>query len=225
MLQVEAAHGRPSRIVQSAAHLAAVEVLLLDCRGVAERERRLLHRGDRPPEVDQHVPVLQEPLGLLVADFLSRPPLHRRLVVVDVRAPGRQAAVRRAGGVATHDVPEDKHPGCAGDLLHQGLDLRIVDLADRLLVGEVGHRGAAVQEHEAVLLQVQPVLDRPGVADHHRMVDRRPVGRLALARIEDRRLAGHDIGDDGADGAGFLGGSHGRVSSRIGRRLVSAAAV
>ncbi len=78
------------------------------------------------------MPVRQQPFGFLGPDQFAHPPLHRGLVIVDVGPAGGQAAVGRALGVGADDLAEHQHPGGAGDLLHQGFDLRIVDLPDRV---------------------------------------------------------------------------------------------
>src|SRR6267143_6376068 len=155
-------------------------------RVVDLEDQRLVapHLGEVEPAVAR---VVLQAIGLadavriapLVAHDLPHALRPRPLGVVVVRRKHRLAhqlrlalgLVARAQGVVEH-----RHALRARELLHQLLELGVVDRLELPRVEEVLHRAGMIDEHEAVLVEREFLARRPAIADLHRV---RP---LAAAR-------------------------------------------
>src|SRR5882762_7181358 len=186
---------------------------------VRDRERVGLDRLIcRAPHLDDGEAALQEGVRFArqqIANPLRPGPL--RIVVVHVEH-GLAHELRLALGLVARaqGVIEDDDPRGAGNLLHQRLDLGIVDALQFIGVEEIADPRPVLDEFEACDLQIELVLQRPAVADRHRPL--LGLARLAAANVPRAEGLVHrfhaavdGVVEPGGHRAGF--GSKGRCSA------------
>src|SRR5690606_11190754 len=181
---------RTVRIAEPAAHLAVVEIGCGDGARVADGERRAPDDGDRPPNVDQDVAPLEPALALVFAEHLLRTGAHGAVAVVDVRTERGKVVLAVRGIAADHRAERDDLVR-AGELLDERHDLRDIDALDLVGIIEVADGGLALDEHEAVALELELARDRARIADYDLVRPIRPLRLVPLSRIENHLLSGN----------------------------------